>query len=301
MYYHWKRMTPSRHCSQTPLPVKHPYAWILGAALVFLLNGGAAVAQHAQHQHGPTRAHGPTLHSGGGVLRADKGGVKPPKDRLVGYDLSQYSNKEQKEIVSEALRTPCECGCKDITVAYCLVNDRSCLRARQMAEAIIERVTGKPFIGVKIDRSLDQGPIVGVDLEQLPQKQADELLERLENTQCACSYGLLHCLATDPWCKASPLILARTYREITGSALPGATPLHLSEADVKTYDTLPGIDMSRLNDEQRALVIKRANTHPCTCGCGHMLAECLHEDPECEHSLPSISGIIFRIVTGIEE
>jgi hypothetical protein len=188
-----------------------------------------------------------------------------------------------------------------MTVAYCLVNDRSCLRARQMAEAIIERVTGKPYIDVKIDRSLDNGPIVGVDMEQLPREQADELLERLKNMYCTCGYRLLHCLATDPWCKASPLVLARTYREITGSELPGATPLRLSEVDVKTYDTLPGVDLSRLSDEQRALVIERANKLPCTCGRGYTLAECQHLNPGCERSVFSINGIIFRVLTGVEE
>ncbi len=288
-------MTLPRHCNQTPLTVKHTSVWILGATLIFLLNGGAAVAQHARHQHSGGHVHEPKLHSWD-VAPPDKG-IKPPKNYLLGYDLALYSKKEQKEVVSEAFRVNCDCGC-NMTVAHCLVNDRSCLRVRQMAEAIIERVTGKPFIDVKIDRSLDKGPIVGVDLEQLPQEQADELLEHLKNMYCACSYGLFHCLVTDPWCKASPLILARTYREITGKEIPGATPLRLSEADVKTYDTLPGVDLSRLSDEQRALVIEQTNKRPCICGCGMTLAECRHEDPECEHSLPVINSIIFRIITG---
>lgn len=292
-------MTPPRHYGQTPLPVRHASVWILGAALVFFLNGGAAVAQHARHRHAGGHVHEPKLHTWD-AAPPDRG-IEPPKNYLFGYDLTPYSEKERKEIVSEALRIYCDCGCKDMTVAYCLVNDRSCLRVRQMAEEIIERVTGKPFIDVEIDRSLDKGPIMGVDLKQLPQKQADELLERLIDKDCACGYGLLHCLATDPWCQASPLILARTYRKITGSELPGATPLRLSEAGVKTYDTLPGVDLSRLSDEQRALVIERANENPCTCGYGYTLAECRHENPECGRALLGINGIIFRILTGVEE
>jgi hypothetical protein len=211
-----------------------------------------------------------------------------------------YSNKKRKEIVSEAFRVDCDCGC-NMTVARCLVNDRSCLRVRQMAEEIIERVIGEPYPDVKIDRSLDNGPIVGVDLEQLPKEQADEFLERLKNVYCACGYGLLHCLAADPWCQASPLILVRAYRGITGKELPGATPLRLSEVEVKTYDTLPGVDLSRLSDEQRALVIERANEHHCLCGSGYTLAECRHENPGCERSIFIINGIIFRIFTGTEE
>jgi hypothetical protein len=271
----------------------------LGAALIFLLSGGAAVAQHSRHRHTSDHVHEPKLHSWD-TPHADEG-IKPPKNHLFGYDLTLYSKKEQKEIVSEALRINCDCGCKDMTVAYCLVNDRSCLQARQMAEAIIERVTGKPFIDVEIDRSLDEGPIVGVDMEQLPKEQADKLLERLKNMYCTCGPRVLHCLATDPWCQASPLILARTYREITGEELPGATSLRLSGVDIKTYDTLPGVDLSRLSDEQRTLVIERANKRSCTCGCGHTLAECRHEDPKCGHVFPIISGIIFRLLTGVEE
>ncbi|UCF81482.1 MAG: hypothetical protein JSV08_03475 [Acidobacteriota bacterium] len=290
-------MTPYRHCSQTPLSVKHTSVWILGAALIFLLSGGAAVAQHARHRH-TGHVHEPKLHSRY-AAPPDKG-MEPPQNYLVGYDLTLYSNKERTEIVSEAFRVDCDCGC-NMTVARCLVNDRSCLRVRQMAEAIIERVTGEPYLDVKIDRSLDKGPIVGVDLEQLPKEQADKLLERLKNMYCACSYGLLHCLATDPWCKASPLILVRTYREITGSELLGATPLRVSEVEVKTYDTLPGVDLSRLSDEQRTLVIKWANERPCTCGRGYTLAECRHENPGCERSPASINGIIFSVLTRVEE
>ena len=308
-------MTPSRRYSQTPLPapsprgervrahrLKHTSVWILGAALVFLLNGGVAVAQHQQHA-GDHASHGSAQHTSGGDTLCTDMGYEPSKEHLFNYDLSPYSKKVQKEIISEAFRIYCDCGCEAMPVAYCLVNDRSCLRASQMAEAIIKRVTGEPYIDVKLDRSINEGPIVGVDLDQLPKKQADELMARLPIMQCTCGceLGLLRCLSVDPLCKASPLILARTYREITGNEIPGVTPLRLSEANVKTYDALPGIDMSRLSDEQRALVIERANKHPCTCGCGHTLAECRHEDPECEYSLPSINGIIFRIITEIEE
>ena len=100
-------------------------------------------------------------------------------------------------LTRQAFRLNCDCGCEAMPVAYCLINDRSCLRASQMAEAIIERVAGEPYIDIQLDRSINQGPIVGVDLEQLPQKQAKELMSRITIMQCTCGcqLGLLRCLS----------------------------------------------------------------------------------------------------------
>ena len=66
------------------------------------------------------------------------------------------------------------------------------------------------------------------------------------------------------------------------------------------YATLPGLQLSGLNQEQQAQVLKLTNETECGCGlpnCTYNIAECRHMDPGCDNSLRR-AGEIYQQVSG---
>lgn len=62
------------------------------------------------------------------------------------------------------------------------------------------------------------------------------------------------------------------------------------------YRVIPGIDLSGLSEEQRALATRKMNEEPCTCGCPYgSIAECRNLDPTCQTSI----ALGMAIVEGI--
>ena len=57
----------------------------------------------------------------------------------------------------------------------------------------------------------------------------------------------------------------------------------------------PGVDLSSLNEEQRALAIKKFNAEGCTCGCRMTLAQCRIYDAGCSISLKRTAEIIKEV------
>jgi protein-disulfide isomerase len=74
--------------------------------------------------------------------------------------------------------------------------------------------------------------------------------------------------------------------------------LMLFAQDWKTATTLPGIDLSGLNAQQKATVLKTLRDNPCSCGCGMKLAECRVADPQCQYSTGMAKIIIDQIKAG---
>ncbi|HEX4749291.1 MAG TPA: thioredoxin domain-containing protein [Bryobacteraceae bacterium] len=74
--------------------------------------------------------------------------------------------------------------------------------------------------------------------------------------------------------------------------------LMLFAQDWKTATTLPGIDLSGLNTQQKATVLKTLRDNPCSCGCGMKLAECRIADPQCQYSTGMAKIIIDQIKAG---
>jgi len=56
--------------------------------------------------------------------------------------------------------------------------------------------------------------------------------------------------------------------------------------------TVPGVDLSNLPAEKRALALQRMNAEPCTCGCNLTVAKCRIDDPSCSVSLPLARKIV---------
>jgi thiol-disulfide isomerase/thioredoxin len=58
---------------------------------------------------------------------------------------------------------------------------------------------------------------------------------------------------------------------------------------------IPGIDLATFSGEQRAEVLRRLNTEPCTCGCQLTVAKCRIDDPMCGVSLPRARAIAAEV------
>jgi thiol-disulfide isomerase/thioredoxin len=58
---------------------------------------------------------------------------------------------------------------------------------------------------------------------------------------------------------------------------------------------LPGVDMSKLSPEQKAVALHRFNAENCTCGCGYTLAQCRIYDRACAVSKAATGKIIAAV------
>lgn len=67
----------------------------------------------------------------------------------------------------------------------------------------------------------------------------------------------------------------------------------LKHADRATE--LPGVDLSKLTDEQKKVALRRFNAESCTCGCKFTLAQCRIWDSACAVSKAATEKIITRI------
>lgn len=67
----------------------------------------------------------------------------------------------------------------------------------------------------------------------------------------------------------------------------------LKHADRATE--LPGVDLSKLTDEQKKIALRRFNAESCTCGCKFTLAQCRIWDSACAVSKAATEKIITKI------
>ena len=66
-------------------------------------------------------------------------------------------------------------------------------------------------------------------------------------------------------------------------------------ANAAQANKIPGIDLSPLTGEKRAVALQQLNTEHCTCGCGLTVAQCRLDDPTCNVSLPTAQAIVKKI------
>jgi thiol-disulfide isomerase/thioredoxin len=59
---------------------------------------------------------------------------------------------------------------------------------------------------------------------------------------------------------------------------------------------LPGVDLSKLTPEQRAVALHKFNAESCTCGCGYTLAQCRVLDRDCAVSKEATAKIIEALL-----
>ncbi len=59
---------------------------------------------------------------------------------LPGFDLSTLTPTQKDKFLERVNKEPCTCGCKNDTIARCLVNDPKCPVVRGLAEKIFSEV-----------------------------------------------------------------------------------------------------------------------------------------------------------------
>ena len=69
--------------------------------------------------------------------------------------------------------------------------------------------------------------------------------------------------------------------------------IFLKHADRATI--LPGVDLSKLNQEQRAAALHKFNAESCDCGCKFTLAQCRIYDPACKLSMDRTTAIVAEV------
>lgn len=60
----------------------------------------------------------------------------------------------------------------------------------------------------------------------------------------------------------------------------------------------PGVDLSKLNEQQKVAARRRINETECNCGCGLTVAQCLVHDTSCATSKQLAAGIVEKLRTG---
>lgn len=63
-------------------------------------------------------------------------------------------------------------------------------------------------------------------------------------------------------------------------------------------DTIPGVDVSALSQQQLDAFLSSANTQRCTCGCGYTLAGCRVYDSSCQKSAKRVTALLDSVKTG---
>src|ERR1035438_2376595 len=61
---------------------------------------------------------------------------------------------------------------------------------------------------------------------------------------------------------------------------------------IRTSTLLPGIDTSKLTQEQRMAALHKLNAETCDCGCKYTLAQCRISDPACKTSKERAAAIV---------
>jgi protein-disulfide isomerase len=78
-----------------------------------------------------------------------------------------------------------------------------------------------------------------------------------------------------------------------------ATPLRAQ--DWQSATSLPGIDLSGLDDAKKASVLRVMRAQGCSCGCDMRMAECRIKDPSCSYSRGMAEVVIDSIKAGKTE
>jgi thiol-disulfide isomerase/thioredoxin len=69
-------------------------------------------------------------------------------------------------------------------------------------------------------------------------------------------------------------------------------------ANAKDATEYPGVDLSKLNPEQRKAAQRQLNEKECVCGCGLTVAQCLVNDTSCSTSKGMADQVVQELLTG---
>jgi thiol-disulfide isomerase/thioredoxin len=71
-------------------------------------------------------------------------------------------------------------------------------------------------------------------------------------------------------------------------------PNKINADEVAQLKEIPGVDLSKVPDAQRSVVLQALNSDSCTCGCGLTIAKCRIDDPSCSVSPPLAKAIVDK-------
>jgi len=77
--------------------------------------------------------------------------------------------------------------------------------------------------------------------------------------------------------------------------------LLVAQADWRTVDNLPGVDLSGMSPLQVGALLRLLRNHDCACGCGMKVAECRVKDPQCSWSTGLAAAMADAIRAGKDE
>jgi hypothetical protein len=69
-------------------------------------------------------------------------------------------------------------------------------------------------------------------------------------------------------------------------------------ANAKDATEYPGVDLSKLNAEQRKAAQRQLNEKECSCGCGLTVAQCLVNDTSCAVSKAMAERVVAGLLSG---
>jgi hypothetical protein len=69
----------------------------------------------------------------------------------------------------------------------------------------------------------------------------------------------------------------------------GSTP------STTSYTDIPGVDLSRLTEVQKAEVLQQADRQNCTCGCSLTVTVCRQQHASCQTSLSLVQAMVKEL------
>ena len=69
----------------------------------------------------------------------------------------------------------------------------------------------------------------------------------------------------------------------------------LAPGGIEARESVPGVDLSPLNDEQHAEAMKIFAENSCNCGCGMTVLRCRSDDPNCTRS-PALAKQVVQLL-----
>ncbi|MFQ6043505.1 MAG: hypothetical protein ACE5PV_21835, partial [Candidatus Poribacteria bacterium] len=138
---------------------------------------------------------------------------------------------------------------------------------------------------------------------RLTEAQQAEVLQQAnrQNCTCGCSLTVTVCRQQHATCSTSLSIVQAMVKELEDTSLSNKNASTNSPSagfdkgltpSTTSYTDIPGVDLSRLTESQRAEVLQKANKRNCTCGCSLTVMACRQQHATCSTSLSIAQAMV---------
>lgn len=155
-----------------------------------------------------------------------------------------------------------------------------------------------------------QERLPGIDMNLMTSDERKKLLEFVNKQKCTCGCkddSLAWCLNNDKGCPFALPLVTLAAADISPNfkkSVPASDLVNWRkyidppEALKLSFDYLKGFDLDKFSAGQKQLILLKANTLACTCGCKHeTVAKCNNVDPVCQVAPAEIRKIIDETLT----